>query len=90
MPIMEKHTDAVHPHAAALPMRGSPVAASPPGGTKPRGGGDTHAGSRGALQQHLLLFSLAVSSFFFSLWAMNNENKNEKESGMTVNYCLCD
>lgn len=36
----------------------------PLGGTEPPAGGDTHTGSRGALQQHLLLFSLAVVSFF--------------------------
>ena len=89
MPIMERHTDTVHPHAAALPTRGSPVAASPSVAL-------SHAEEMTPTPAPEEPYSSTcssspwLSSLFFPLWAMNNENKNEKASSMTVNYCLCD
>lgn len=69
MTIVARHSE---PHMAApwcrVPLSGTEPCAGgdifPLGGTEPPAGGDTHTGSRGALQQHLLLFSLAVVSFF--------------------------
>lgn len=67
----EAHRHRVPAHSRSADAR-VPGGCVPLGGTKPRGGGDTHAGSRGALQQHLL-YSLRLSSPFFFFFSLGDE-----------------